>query len=57
MKFTKPEYEKLSDRFNDLPLPDQIQRVIDNPQILEMKIWFQFKGVKAEESAELKANY
>lgn len=55
-KFTKPEYEKLADRFNKLPLPDQIQRVIDNPEILEMTITFRFKGVTQEESEELITN-
>lgn len=56
MKFTKPEYEKMAERFNKLPLPDQIQRVIDNPEILEMTITFRFKGVTVEESEKLKTN-
>lgn len=58
MKFTKEEYEKLTARFNALPFTDQIQRVIDNPEILEMKVAFYFKGVDYdnEEIQKLKSN-
>jgi len=48
MKFTKEEYLKLTDRFNALSLADQVQRVIDNPEILEMTITFRFKGIDSE---------
>lgn len=48
MKFTKEEYLKLTDRFNALPLSDQVQRVIDNPEILEMTITFRFKNIDSE---------
>lgn len=45
MNFTKEEYIKLTDRFNSLKFSDQIQRIIDNPEILEMTITVRFKNI------------
>jgi hypothetical protein len=53
MKFTKEEYIKLTDRFNALSFNDQLQKVIDNPEILEAKIIFSFKGIPDEIAEEL----
>lgn len=54
MKFTKDEYIKLADRFNALPLTEQMQRVFDNPNVLSMRVTFKFKDITPRDGARIK---
>lgn len=43
----------MADRFNALPFTQQLERVLNNPEILQAKVIFEFKNIPKEIDEEL----